>query len=340
VTADSFPVWPYAFGGPSGQGQIKSCADDFIVTESLAFTPEGNGEHCFVEIEKSGENTEYLARRLARFAGVRQRDIGYAGLKDRHGRTRQWFSIWMPGKDDPDWHLLESDSIKVIQSCRHLRKLKRGALIGNDFQITLRACSLDKQVVASQLQAIKQRGFPNYFGEQRFGNRGQNLQRAYSLFQGAKFKPELRSLYLSAARSYLFNLILAERVKNECWDQALPDEVFKLAGSNSWFSSPILDDALTERLHSGDIHPSGPLWGKGSGVAPELEAKIIETQTQLAEGLVAAGLEYDRRALRCQPENLCWEFASDSLLNLSFCLPAGSYATVLLREIAVCQQKE
>ena len=333
----SLPLWPHAFGGPSGSGMIKCQADDFYVEEILSFTPEGSGEHAFLQIEKIGENTEYVARLLARHAGVRQRDVSYAGMKDRHGRTRQWFSVWLPGKDDPDWSALESDQLKILQSVRHARKLKRGILAGNRFDILIRDWQGDQDMAEQQLGQIGRQGFPNYYGEQRFGHHGQNLQRAQAMFQGAKVKREQRGIYLSAARSYLFNLILAERVQEQTWNRAISGDVFKLDQSNSHFHGEQIDQALLDRVESGDIHPTGALWGKGanavSAAALELEQKIIGLHPELADGLLKAGLESDRRALRVKPENLAWQFETGDSLRLSFRLPAGSYATALLREI-------
>ncbi|WP_347988810.1 tRNA pseudouridine(13) synthase TruD [Methylomonas sp. AM2-LC] len=330
------PEWPYAFGSPSVSGNIKTQVDDFIVEEILSFTPEGSGEHAFLYIEKCGENTEYVARLLARHAGVRQRDVSFAGLKDRHGRTRQWFSVWLPGKQDPDWQVLSSENLQFLQIIRHARKLKRGVLAGNQFRLIIRNCQGDMTCCIKQLQAIKQFGFPNYFAEQRFGHHGQNLNKALAMFQGLSVKREQRSLYLSAARSFLFNLILAERVTEQTWQQAIAGEVFKLHQTNSVFRSENDDGNLTDRLISGDIHPTGVLWGKGdSGVSNDclaLERHIITKHPALMEGLLKAGLEIDRRALRVIPENLQWEFYGDNL-HLEFRLPAGSYATALLREI-------
>lgn len=336
MNESALPIWPYAFGGPSGSGGIKTEPDDFIVEEQLSFTPEGNGEHIFLYIEKCGENTEYVARLLARHAGVRQRDVSYAGMKDRHGRTRQWFSIWLPGKDDPDWTPVETENLKILQSIRHARKLKRGVLAGNQFKLLIRNWQGDPNAAEQQLQLIKSQGFPNYFGEQRFGHHGQNLNRALAMFQGAKVKREQRSIYLSTARSYLFNLILAKRVEAQIWNRALPGDVFKLAHTNSHFRAENIDQALIERIVSGDIHPTGALCGKGaSGVTGEalgLEENIFASNRTLVEGLLQADLENDRRALRAIPENLVWQF-EDYGLRLSFRLLAGSYATVLLREI-------
>ncbi|MGZ4960193.1 MAG: tRNA pseudouridine(13) synthase TruD [Methylomonas sp.] len=336
MTNYSLPEWPYAYGGPSGSGDIKTEPDDFVVEEILSFTPEGSGEHVFLHIEKVGENTEYVARLLARHAGVRQRDVSYAGLKDRHGRTRQWFSVWLPGKEVPDWTGVETDNLKVLEAVRHARKLKRGVLAGNRFMLLIRNWQGNRDIAERQLQQIQQQGFPNYFGEQRFGHQGRNVEKAMAMFEGAKIKREQRSIYLSAARSFLFNLILAERVSSQSWNRPLPGDVFKLDKSNSHFHAKSIDQALIDRLESGDISPTGALWGKGdgdvTGEALALEQRTIEAYPELANGLMKADLEADRRALRVIPENLAWEFEAD-VLRLSFGLPAGSYATVFLREI-------
>ncbi|MBS4050785.1 MAG: tRNA pseudouridine(13) synthase TruD [Methylomonas sp.] len=336
MTDFSLPEWPYAYGGPSCTGNIKTEADDFVVEETLTFEPEGSGEHVFLYIEKIGENTEYVARLLARHAGVRQRDIGYAGLKDRHGRTRQWFSVWLPGQADPDWSPLETGNLKILQSIRHPRKLKRGVLSGNRFSLRIRNRQGDRDITEQQLRQIQTLGFPNYFGEQRFGHQGRNIDKALAMFAGVRVKPEQRSLYLSAARSYLFNLMLAERVKQQIWLRVLAGDVCKLQGSNSQFVAETPDQTLQQRMASGDISATAALWGKGlnpaGGEVALLENTVIASQPALAEGLSKAGLELDRRALRVIPENLSWQWTDDSLL-LDFNLPAGSYATALLREL-------
>lgn len=333
----ALPEWPYAYGGPGSSGVIKTEPDDFIVEEILSFTAEGSGEHAFLHVEKVGENTEYVARLLARHAGVRQRDVSYAGMKDRHGRTRQWFSVWLPGKDDPDWRALESDHLKILETTRHARKLKRGVLAGNRFTLLIRNWQGDREVATQQLQQIQQHGFPNYFGEQRFGHQGRNIEKALAMFQGSKVKRELRAIYLSAARSYLFNLILSERVQTGTWDQAMSGDVFKLNHSNSHFQTEVITPDLLERLNSGDIQPTGALWGRGENgarhEAEALERRIIQNQPILAEGLLKEGLESDRRALRVKAEHLAWMWTDYNHLQLSFKLPAGSYATALLREI-------
>ncbi|MBS3964572.1 MAG: tRNA pseudouridine(13) synthase TruD [Methylomonas sp.] len=332
------PDWPRAYGGPSATGNIKSNPDDFIVEETLSFTPEGHGEHIFLYVEKVGENTEYIARLLARHAGVRQRDIGYAGLKDRHGRTRQWFSVWLPGKDAPDWQAIESERLTILQAIRHPRKLKRGVLAGNRFVILIRHWQGNRVQTEHQLQCIQATGFPNYFGEQRFGHRGGNIEKALALFQGQRVKPEQRSIYLSAARSLLFNDILAARVTAQTWNQALSGDVFQLEGSHSHFLTDLIDAPLIERVRISDIHPTGALWGRGSlrssGDVATRERACADAHPVLVTGLECADLSQDRRALRVKPENLSWHWSDDGL-NLAFTLPAGSYATALLREIIV-----
>ncbi len=327
------PVWPYVYGSPSGQGKIRTLAEDFVVTEQLSFEPSGEGEHVFLFIEKTGENTDYVARQLAKFANVRQRDVSYAGLKDRHAVTTQWFSVWLPGKADPDWRELETDNIKILHTVRHARKLKRGVLSGNSFKLIIRDWQGDKEKTEQQLNAIKTDGIANYYGEQRFGHAGHNVSKALALFQGAKVGREQRSIYLSAARSYLFNQILAERVVEKTWNQALSGDYYVFDLGHSYFRAEQIDADIIRRLAAKEIHPTGILWGKGNAELLPIEQAVIAEYQELADGLVASGLEQDRRALRITVADLHWQFIDDTTLSLSFTLPAGCYATSVLREI-------
>lgn len=339
-TEPVLPIWRHAFGGPAGSGDIKSVPDDFIVAEHLPFVPSGSGEHVFLHLEKCGENTEYVARLLARHAGVRQRDIGYAGLKDRHARTSQWFSVWLPGREAPDWaELLQANSgLKLLAAVRHQRKLQRGVLAGNRFRITLRNLRIDHTQATLRLQAIAEHGFPNYFGPQRFGHQANNIRHALAMFAGGKVRREQQGIYLSAARAWLFNQVLSARVADGSWLCGLPGEVCMLAGGNSRFHAADIDAGLRQRLDTGDIHTSGPLWGTGdSGVTAEaqaLEQTVIAAHPQLAAGLLQAGVAGDRRPLRILADSLEWQFAGDDGLCVEFGLPPGSYATSLLREVA------
>jgi tRNA pseudouridine13 synthase len=331
------PVWPCVYGSPSSIGVLRSLPEDFNVSENLAFEPSGMGEHAFLLIQKTGENTEFVARQLARFADVRQRDIGFAGLKDRHAVTTQWFSVWLPGKADPDWTQFETDAIKVVRCLRHARKLKRGVLSGNSFKLVIRNWQGDQEKIIQQLDLIKANGIANYYGEQRFGHAGQNVNKALALFQGLKTGREQRSLYLSAARSYLFNEILAYRVNAKSWNQALTGDTYQFDLAHSCFKSTQPDAEIMRRLEAKEIHPTAVLWGKGevdvTDDALQVEQYIIENNPELALGLISGGLERNRRALRVNVPDLAWEFVDDTALSLSFTLPAGSYATALIREI-------
>jgi tRNA pseudouridine13 synthase len=333
----SLPIWAYAYGSPSGQGEIRTLPEDFIVEETLAFEPSGNGEHVFLQIQKNGENTEYVARQLARFANVRQRDIGFAGMKDRHAITTQWFSVWLPKGEEPNWTEFATENMTVLHVTRHARKLKRGALANNRFGLTIRNWQGDKTKTVDQLTEIKTHGVANYYGSQRFGHGGQNVAKALAMFQGAKVGREQRSLYLSAARAFLFNHILSARIEQHSWQTGLNGDVFMLDGSRSCFVCEVIDDDIQTRLAQNALHSTGALVGKGesrvSAEALELEQKIIENYPELQNGLVAFGVENDRRALRINVANLTWEFSDESTLKLHFLLPAGSYATALLREI-------
>jgi tRNA pseudouridine13 synthase len=263
--------------------------------------------------------------------------VSYAGLKDRYAVTTQWFSVWLPGKSDPDWTQFESDSMKVLHSVRHARKLKRGVLSGNSFKLIIRDWQGDQAKTTQQLELIKTNGIANYFGSQRFGNEGQNVKKALAMFLGAKVGREQRSIYLSAARSYLFNLILACRVSLNNWNQPIAGDNYQFDLSHSCFQSDQPDAEIIRRLAVKEIHPTAVLWGKGnadvSADALGIEQAVIDAHQPLAQGLIANAVDRDRRALRVNVQDLHWQFVGDAMLELCFTLPAGSYATAVLREI-------
>ncbi len=327
---------PYAHGGPALRARLRQQASDFVVEENLGFEPAGHGEHVWLVVRKQSNNTEWLARQLARFAGVAPMAVGYAGLKDRHAITTQVFTVQMPGRDAPDWSQLGLDGVEVVAESRHDRKLRRGALRGNRFEITLRQVEGERAEAERRLQALLTHGVPNYFGEQRFGRDGDNLDKARAMFAGARVPRHLRSVLTSAARSHLFNAVLAQRVADGSWCQALDGEVYCLNASHSWFAADGEDQGA--RLAQGDVHPSGPLWGRGrlpsTGQAGQLEQSVAGADEALCEGLERAGLKQDRRPLRVKPDGLAWQWLDDDSLRVSFELPAGCYATTVLREVA------
>jgi len=333
---------PHALGGPAGTGALKQTPEDFIVEEVLGFQPSGDGEHVFLFIEKRGENTDYVARQLARFAGISARQVSYAGLKDRQGLTRQWFSLQMPGMTEPDWTSFPSDAVRVLEAHRNARKLRKGAASGNRFELTVRELDAPPADLEQRLAEIAEQGVPNYFGPQRFGHEGRNLERARELFANPELRidPHRRGLYLSAARSGIFNRILAARVQAGHWNRALPGDVFMFADSHSFFKPDAIDADILRRVQSRAIHPSGVLWGMTASTATD-EALAIETEAvrPLAEftaGLERLGLETARRPFRLCPEELTWTFPAADVLRLRFTLPSGAYATTVLRELVRC----
>lgn len=329
---------PHAFGPPPLRGRLRSTPEDFFVEEILGYEADGAGEHAFLLVEKRGTNTEWAARELAKFAGIQPMNVGYAGMKDRHAVTRQVFTLHLPGKADPDWSAFPGDEVKIISSARHSRKIKRGALRGNRFVIVLREVEGDREAAEARLAAMAARGVPNYFGEQRFGLGGNNVQQAKAMFGGRRVDRDKRSILLSAARSHIFNGVLAERVTAGAWDAPMDGEIWSLDGSRSWFGPEPFNDTLAERLGRFDIHPSGPLWGSGetpaADAAGELERAVAARDEDLAVGLAGARMDQERRALRLMPRDLTWRWLEDGALEVSFGLPAGAYATTVLREVA------
>lgn len=337
------PDWPRAGGKPAACASVRSCPEDFQVDEILNRVFDGEGEHLLLHVRKRNQNTADVAQKLARHAGVKVRDIGYAGLKDRNAITTQWFSVWLPGKPDPDWSAFENSDVQILDSHRHRRKLQRGALQGNRFMIVLRDVEFEEQgsqqALERRLAIIQQQGVPNYFGEQRFGRGGKNLSEAAAMFNGRRVKARhLRSLYLSSARSFLFNEVLAARIAADNWQQALPGEALMLAGSRSFFIANELNEDIGQRLASGDVLPSGPLWGRGALASQQdaaiLEQSILAGQTVYSEGLEEAGLKQERRALRLIVSGFQWHWLCEGKsLQLHFELPSGCYATSVLREL-------
>ena len=334
------PSWPRAGTPPLTAAVLRAAPEDFLVEEQIPYTLTGKGEHLWLKVRKRGLNTEQVAKQLARLAGITRREVGYAGMKDRHAVTVQWFSLYLPGRADPEWGGLPEGMI-ILESMRHTRKLKTGALSGNRFVIVLRDCQGDCDAVLRRVEEISAHGAPNYFGEQRFGHAGGNIAAAHAMFSGKLTVRDRKQagIYLSAARSFLFNQVLGRRVAMANWDRALEGDALNLSGSRSFFVPDTIDDTIRRRIVEGDVHPSGPLWGRGElatrMAVRAVEAEMINEHVDFAQGLERAGLEQERRALRLFPRELRAEWLDAQTLRLAFTLPPGSYATVLLREIAV-----
>lgn len=329
---------PCAYGPPLGRAVLKAIAEDFQVDEVLDIPLEGAGEHLWLWVEKRELNTEEAAKRLARAAGVPVRTVSYAGLKDRQALTRQWFSIQLPGKADPDLSAAEGPTLSILKSVRHKRKLQRGAHAANGFTLRLTQLDADHAALDARLQQIAAQGVPNYFGTQRFGHEGGNVGQARN-FAIAKVLPEqrnIRSRVLSAARSYVFNRVLAARVADGSWQRAQVGDLLAFTDSRSFFPAGEAE-CSDPRLAVLDLHPTGPLWGAGpspaSGAAQLLEQRVGSEEAVLCDWLVDAGMTHERRILRLPIGGLTWHYPEPDILQLEFVLPAGCFATVVVREL-------
>ncbi len=335
------PAMPRFCGKTLGTARMRLSAEDFQVDEVLGFEPDGEGEHLLLHLRKRDTNTNWLAGQLARHAGIPSRDVSYAGLKDRHAVTTQWFSLCLTGKQEPDWSGMNCEQIEVLSVHRHRRKLRRGSLQGNRFNIVLREVRAEREALSERLQRLRSDGMPNYFGEQRFGHGNQNLHRFDELLGDGKrrrIERHLRGLLISAVRSQLFNEVLAARIERACWNTPLPGDYFMLDGSRSGFPDDPQDRSIGERCLSQEIHPSGPLWGRGTPPVAletaELERSVLAPFVTWRDRLEHLGLAQERRALRLKLDDLKWTFEDNGdSLRLVFFLPAGAYATVLLREL-------
>ena len=312
----TLPPWPTAYAASGACATLKRLNEDFIVTELPLQRPSGEGEHLWLDIEKNGANTAFVAQQLAAAAGVHDRDVGYAGLKDRYALTRQWFSIYLPRGQTPDLTALQHPEFKVLNQTRHVKKLRPGDLQGNRFRIVLRDVSGDRDAIEALLKAVASQGVPNYFGAQRFGHNGGNVEQGRAMLarEIRVRNPKTKGIYLSALRSFVFNEVLAQRIQQGLWGQALPGDVLDEAGQ-----------------------ATGPLWGRGrltsSGPALALESAVAERHASLCHGMEHAGLDQERRALVASPADMSWEWPQADQLVLAFSLPAGVYATSVLSEI-------
>lgn len=330
-----------AHGIPPGPARYRVTPEDFFVDEVLPFTPDGVGEHLLVQIEKRGHNTGWVAQKLSSFAGIHPRLTGFSGRKDRHAVTRQWFSLQLAGKPDPDWSGFAEAGISVLASHRHGRKLRTGTHRINRFVLVLRDVDADPSAVAERVALIARAGVPNYFGDQRFGIDGSTRAMAQEAVASGRLpqRQERRSLVISALRSDIFNQVLDTRVRAGNWNRILPGELVMLDGTGGRCFADDGDPTLAARCAALDIHPGGPLAGEGGlqpvGEAHELETRLPGGYDDVLTALARWRVESGRRALRSRVLELIHDWPEPGVLRLSFALWRGAFATMVLRELLV-----
>ena len=328
----------YLYGKPEITADLRTEMADFKVFERLPFEPSGEGEHLLLHICKTGLNTVYVARQLAKYFAVKERDVTYAGLKDRFAVTEQWFGVHLPGKQTPDINGFDEAGVEILSAARHNKKLKTGALLGNSFELTLKNVS-DVLGLARRWQMVSAFGVPNYFGEQRFGIEGGNIDAAIAMFKGKKVRDKKkRSIYLSAARSLLFNTIVSKRIDNQLFEKPQMGDVMMLAGSQSIFKPESIDAEIIQRFNEKDIDMTAPMWGRGSlktdGDIGALESSLSNSFEDICLGLEENGLKQERRRIRLNLTESKVDYSEeDKKVVLSFFLPAGCFATTILREL-------
>jgi len=314
-----FNDFAFAYGAPAQRALFRSKPEDFVVTEVFDEAFSGEGEHFWLKIKKRGENTDWIAGKLAEYFSVKRNDVGYAGKKDRHAVTTQWFSVYMPGREHSiDWQafLVGSEvDAELLDQQTHSKKLKIGQHQGNHFRITLREIDESSELL-ERLENIQKNGVPNYFGEQRFGRDFSNIEKVKDWVAAPqkRLKRSMQGMIYSAARSFLFNQVLSERIGNSTWQVSLDGET--------------LD------------HPSGPLWGRGrllvSGETESFETKTLEPFADWCNALEHVGLSQERRSLVLKPKDFAWSF-EDGRLVVTMSLGSGQYATTALRELVVLE---
>ena len=317
--------------------RLRETPEDFRVDELPAYAPEGRGAHTFVRVEKRLRTTEQVARDLARAAGVKSGDVGYAGRKDRVAVTTQWFSV--PGLEPERAAALELPGARVLEAAAHPHKLRTGHLRGNRFEIAVRGA--DAALAASaraRSEAFVARGFPNRYGPQRYGRDGDNDERARALLGGGSARMPRRDarFLLSALQARVFDAALAAR--------PLPLDALELGDLAMLHDSGgvfLVEDVAREapRAAAFEISATGPIFGTRMS-EPQGEVARRESELLAAHGIDPRGLRLPpgiqlrgaRRALRARPGDASVDFDAD-VLRLRFTLPAGSYASVLVAEL-------
>lgn len=335
----------YLNGKPSASALLKAQPDHFQVSENLGFEFTGSGEHLMVRIRKTGENTSFVANELAKACGVKSKDVSWAGLKDRHAVTEQWLSVHLPKGETPDFSqfLTQYPSIEILATDRHNKKLRPGDLVGNDFVITLDEVS-DVEDVVKRLESITQTGVPNYFGAQRFGHEGNNLNEArrWGRDNVRTRNQNKRSLYLSAARSWIFNTIVSQRIEQGFFSQAVEGDLVQQSGELVQVTEDNLD-TLNQALLNGGAELTSALAGDNAlptlGKALDIEQPNLDAEPDLMALIRGNRMRHDRRPVALFAQDLSWQ-VEENKISLKFSLDAGCFATAIIRELADAKEAE
>ena len=333
----------YLLGTPQQAGRLKAEFADFIVREELGYPLAGEGEFVAVKVRKTNANTLFVGEQLAKFVGISAKNMSYAGLKDRHAVTEQWFCLHLAGKETPDFSTFECEGVEILEVTRHNRKIRTGALEGNYFELLLRDV-VETDELKQRLNQLQAVGFPNYFTEQRFGRDGHNLTQAQRWASGeiSVKDRKKRSFYLSAARSEVFNLAVSQRIADQQMQTVLLGDYLQLAGSNSFFEVKAEDLMQSQqRLDENDVLLTAPLIGENSleQNGNEREKAIVAQHENLISLMKKERMNTARRAMLCKPQDLRWQFEPKGL-RLKFFLNSGSYAMGLVRELITLNEEE
>lgn len=325
----------YLHGKPKAKAKLKVKAEHFVVKEDLGFSFTGSGEHMMIRVRKKGENTMFVANELAKFCGVKSKDVSWAGLKDRHAVTEQWLSVHQPKSASFNFakFTLMHPTVEVLEVTRHNKKLRPGDLKGNFFEITLSEAT-DISAIEARLSKVKSVGVPNYFGAQRFGNQGNNLDEArrWGRENVRTRNQNQRSLYLSTARSWIFNHIVSERLTQDKFDTILQGDVIQTPTGQQLVDEALLasielsdDIAITAALAGDNILPT-----QGESLA--IEQGVVDAEPDLMALIRGNRMRHDRRVIKLIPEHLTWTTSDDSVC-VKFWLDSGCFATSILREV-------
>ncbi len=324
---------------PGIRGRIKDAPRDFVVEEVPLYPFSGDGEHLLVKVEKVNATTLDVVGFFCRALGLSQKEVGYAGMKDRAAVTLQWFSLPGAKVDEKRLSALETRGFRILEVIRHTNKLRVGHLRGNRFRVVVRDVVPDAlERVRAKLEVLATQGMPNYYHGQRWGRDARNVRQGLELLKRGRrrrLSPYKARLLVSAVGAWLFNEYLDWRIDHGFFLRALKGDIAKKRETGGLFT---VEDPETDsrRLEAGEIDITGPIYGSklwmAQGVPGEKERALLEEEGLTLEVFKPFRSPGTRRLLRVTPREVEVDQEGDSLI-LSFFLPAGSYATVLLEEL-------